>query len=140
MNEEYDIVGWRLGLGVLAGAGVAIICFVILLLPIWHFVLVVGAALAVIVVSVVGVPLYVFLFSHRILNVYLAILVGGLLTTLPYVIYTVYRLQSTFIHVEKSGNTTLIVGNKLTNEGWWHYFFWEPLWFLPPGMIGGLIA
>jgi hypothetical protein len=136
----YDIKGWRLVLGLTIGSVVAIVYFMAWLVPAWHFVLVVGAILAVIYVTLVGFPLYLYLRYQQMLNIYVATLLGGLLTTLPDLMFTMYQLNSTSILMAKRNGTILISDNKLTSDGWWHYFFWEPLWFLPAGLIGGLVA
>jgi hypothetical protein len=137
---RYDIKGWRVTLGFVTGAAVAIAYFMIQFFPVWDITLIVGAIVAIVFVSLVGLPLYFYLRHRQMLNIYIAVLVGRLLTALPYIMFTLYAHYNTFIHMEKVGSATLIINNKLTSDGWWYYFFWQPMWFMTAGMIGGLVA
>src|SRR5467141_3516933 len=89
----YDIDGRRLALGLVAGSAVAICYFAIQFYPDWDIVFIVGAILAAVLVPAVGLPLYCLLRRGQLLSVYAAVLAGGLLTMLPYLLFRLYDLS-----------------------------------------------
>ena len=134
---SYDIKTWRLALGLAVGSAIPVCAYAVLTGPLWPITLVVGAGLAAVLVFVLGLPIYVFLSRRRVLNVFLAIILGGLLTTLPNLLM---RLPSGGLQTLVVGNTTLVEGGRLTAEGWRNLLVDIPLVFFPMGAVGGLVA
>jgi hypothetical protein len=134
---SYDIKTWRLALGFAIGAAIPVCSYAVLTGPLWPITLVVGGVLAAVLVFILGLPIYAFLNRRQMLNVFLAIILGGLLTTLPNFLM---RLPSGGLQTLVVGNTTLVEGGRLTAEGWRNLLVDMPLIFFPMGAVGGLVA
>lgn len=138
MNETHRISAGRLFAGFAAGAAIPILTFIPLFWPAWHAVLVIGALLAALLLGVVGIPVYLVFRRFGLLNIYTAVLLGGILCTLPLYYFSFYNAFTT--HSMIRDGTNLIVAGRLTFQGFLHLFIFDPLWLFVPGALGGLIG
>lgn len=129
----------RVGLGFVIGAIVAVAYFAVQAWPYWQLFAGVGAMLAVALVPLIGLPLYGLLRRYGGLNIYAAILGGGCLTLLPYVIFELV-VQPDGASFSQVGDTVYVRDGALTTAGFLSAFLWTPLWFFAGGAIGGAVA
>lgn len=131
---------WRLALALAGGAAVAIAYFAVEAWPAWQPVAAVGAILAIVLVPAAGLPFYFFLSRHGRLSIYAAVVCGGVLTTLPYVLFTLASWPTAGIEFAQIGETVRILNGRFTREGLLAYFVWQPLWFFAGGALGGAVT
>src|SRR5947209_11489276 len=92
-TASYDIKGWRLALGLAVGAAIPVVLNAMLSGRLWQVALTVGAGVAAVLLLLLAVPLYTALLYWRALTIYWAILLGGLLVTLPDLYITITGLS-----------------------------------------------
>lgn len=138
MSETHHIGAGRLFAGFAAGAAIPILAFIVLLWPTWQAVLVIGVFLAALLLGVVGIPAYFVLRRFGLVNIYTAILLGGILCTLPLYYFSFYNAFTT--HSMIRDETHLIIDGRLTFQGFLYLFVYDPFWLFAAGALGGLIG
>jgi len=116
----YDIATGRLIFGAMMGAVAALAYFGIQFGQAWPLAVIFGGPPAAVGV-VLLVPIYYALRRWQLLNIYMATVVGGILTLMPYVLLTAYDYRSPPI---KYGSALSILVEQL-------------LWYFAAGAIGG---
>ena len=120
MSAPYDIQAGRVVAGAIAGAVVALAYFAVQFREAWPLAVMFGGPPAA-VGLVALVPIYFVLRRWQLLNVYVAILLGGVMTLTPYALVTAYDYDEP---PGKYDDPLLI-------------FVEEPMWFFGSGALGG---
>lgn len=138
MNDAQNISGPRLFAGFAAGAAVPLAAFAFLLWPSWQAVLLIGIFFAALLLLVIGMPAFFILRRFGLLNIYAAILLGGILCALPVYYFSFYNALTT--HSMTRDDAQLIIDGRLTLQGFLHLFVYDPVWLFVPGAVGGLVG
>jgi hypothetical protein len=139
-EPPYDLNPWRIALGLILGAEVPVAIHAWQNGPLWLPTLIVGNAVAVVLVLFAGIPLFELLRARRALKIYWAVVIGGALVTLQDLVFTLVGFGFGGTVALRVGGKTLISQDFLTIDGLQHFFLVRPAMFFVMGAIGGLIA
>ena len=131
---------WRLICGFIAGAETPVVLYSIQNERLWPFVLLFGTFISSAVVIIIAIPLYLALLNRNKLTMIKAMLVGGLLLTMAFIIFVSASLISGGISVMRINGKNLIFNDHITLAGVMEFFFITPLQTFAAGAFSALVG